>query len=189
MLRRLFSSQTRVDLLVLLLGRPEERFYVRELARQLKRDISGIKRELDNLEKAGILQSVKAGNLRYYSASPRSPVYSELKAIVDKTRAVPGTVGAALRRVKGIVVAFLYGAKADALATDAGALDLIVVGSPEMPALNQAVADLEQRLGREINLLAFDRAEFVRRREEGDPFLTEVLQGDRVVVAGSDEAL
>ncbi|MBI3080917.1 MAG: transcriptional regulator, partial [candidate division NC10 bacterium] len=71
MLRRLFSSQTRVDLLVLFLSRPEERFYVRELARQLKRDIS---RELDNLEKAGILQSVKVGNLLYYSANLQSPV-------------------------------------------------------------------------------------------------------------------
>ena len=189
MLQRLFSSQTRVDLLVLFLSRPGDRVYVRELARQLKRDISGIKRELDNLEKVGILQSVKAGNLRYYSANARSPVYVELKAIIDKTRAIPATVASALRQVQGIVVAFLYGAKADALATDAGALDLIVVGSPEMAALNQAVADLEQRLGREINILVFDRAEFLRRREEGDPFLTEVLQGDRVVVAGSDEAV
>jgi DNA-binding transcriptional ArsR family regulator len=189
MLQRLFSSQTRVDLLVRLLGRPEERFYVRELARQLRRDISGIKRELDNLEKAGILQSLKVGNLRYYSANLRSPVYPELKAIIDKTRGVPGTIAAALRKVEGVVAAFLYGAKADALATDAGALDLIVVGSADMAGLNQTVADLEQRLGREINLLVFDRAEFVRRREEGDPFLTEVLQGDRVVVVGSDDAL
>jgi hypothetical protein len=186
MLRRLFSSQTRVDLLVLFLSRPEERFYVRELARQLKRDIS---RELDNLEKAGILQSVKVGNLLYYSANLQSPVYPELKAMIDKTRAVPGTIAAALRKLEGVVVAFLYGAKADALATDAGALDLIIVGSPDMAALNQTVAQLEQRLRREINLLVFDRAEFARRREEGDPFLTEVLQGDRVVLVGSDDAL
>ena len=189
MLRRLFSSQTRVDLLVLFLSRPEERVYVRELARQLRRDISGIKRELDNLEKAEILQSVKVGNLRYYSANFQSPVYPELKAIVDKTRAVPGTIAAALRKVEGVVVAFLYGAKADALATDAGALDLIIVGPPDLAALNQTMADLERRLGREINLLVFDRAEFARRREEGDPFLTEVLQGDRVVLVGSDNAL
>jgi len=189
MLERLFSSQTRVGLLVLLLGRPEERFYIRELARQLKRDISGIKRELDNLEKAGVLQSVKVGNLKYYSANLQSPLYPELKAIMDKTRAVPGTIAGALRAVEGIVAAFLYGAKLDALATDAGPLDLIVVGAPEMNALNQAVAGLEERLGREINLLVFDGAEFSRRREEGDPFVTEVLQGDRVVLVGSDDAL
>ncbi len=189
MLRRLFSSKTRVELLVLFLSRPEERFYVRELARQLKRDISGIKRELDNLEKAGILQSVKVGNLRYYGANLQSPVHPELKAIIQKTRAVPGTIASVLRKVEGVVAAFLYGAKADALATDAGALDLIIVGSPDMAALNQTVAGLEQRLGREINLLVFDRAEFVRRREEGDPFLTEVLQGDRVALVGSDYAL
>jgi len=189
MLRRLFSSQTRVELLVLFLSRPEERLYVRELARRLKRDISGIKRELDNLEKVGILQSAKVGNLRYYSANLRSPLYPELKAIIDKTSAVPGTITAALRKVEGIAAAFLYGAKADALATDAGALDLIIVGAPDMATLNQTVADLERRLTREINLLVFDRAEFARRREEGDPFLTEVLQGDRVVLVGSVDAL
>ena len=61
MLIRLFSSETRVSLLTLFFTRLDKRFYVRELARQLGRDISGIKRELDNLERAGLLTSEKVG--------------------------------------------------------------------------------------------------------------------------------
>jgi DNA-binding MarR family transcriptional regulator len=66
MLTRLFSSQTRVGLLRLFYTHPQDRFYTRQIARELHRDISGIKRELDNLEKAGLLISDKVGNLRYH---------------------------------------------------------------------------------------------------------------------------
>ena len=69
MLERLFSSKTRVGILRLLFSNPDERYYVRQIARELGRDISGIKRELDNLDKAGLLASEKIGNLRYYTVN------------------------------------------------------------------------------------------------------------------------
>jgi len=55
MLTRIFSSHTRVGLLRLFFSHPENRYYVRQISRELRRDISGIKRELDNLEKSGLL--------------------------------------------------------------------------------------------------------------------------------------
>ena len=90
MLQRLFSSKTRVDLLRLFFTRPDQRYYVRQISRELKRDISGIKRELDNLEKAGILTSEKMGNLRYYSASKAAAIYPEIKSIIAKTVGAQG---------------------------------------------------------------------------------------------------
>ncbi len=174
MLDRLFSSETRVQLLTLFLSRPEDRFYVREIVRELKRDISGIKRELDNLEKAGLLTSSKVGNLRYYTVDKSFPLYPELKAIIDKTRGVPQAVGEALRSIAGIRVAFIFGG---ADIPEEQAIDLLVVGRPRMAQLNRGVADLEVRIGRRINCLVFDEGEFERRKAEGDPFLGEVLQG------------
>ena len=64
MLERIFSSKTRVELLRLFFSNTEGRLYVRQIARELGRDISGIKRELDNLDKAGLVASEKVGNLR-----------------------------------------------------------------------------------------------------------------------------
>jgi DNA-binding transcriptional ArsR family regulator len=182
MLERLFSSGTRVALLDLFLSRPGERYYVREIARQLKRDISGIKRELDNLEKVGLLASAKVGNLRYYAADKSSPLYPELKAIIDKTRGVPQAIGDALRSITGIRLAFIFG---EPQVPEGHAIDVLVVGRPNMPHLNRSVADLELRIGRSINYLVFDEGEYERRKAEGDPFMHEVLQGRTIPLIGS----
>lgn len=182
MLVRLFSSQTRVELLEFFLSRPDRRFYVREIVRELQRDISGIKRELDNLERVGLLTSSKVGNLRYYGVERSFPLYAELKAIIDKTRGIPQAIGEALRGIAGIRVAFVFG---DHEAPERGAIDLLVVGRAHMAQLNRVVADLELRLGRSINYLVFDEGEYQRRKAEGDPFVREVLQGRTVLLIGS----
>ena len=59
MLKSLFSSSTRADVLSLLLNSPDEQFYIREIAKLLRKNPSGIKRELDNLEKMEIVRSEK----------------------------------------------------------------------------------------------------------------------------------
>lgn len=186
MLDRLFSSETRVALLELFLSRPGDRFYLREIVRELKRDISGIKRELDNLEKAGLLTSTKVGNLRYYTVNTSFPIYPELKAIIDKTRGVPQAMSEALRSITGIRIAFIFG---DADAPEGGAIDLLVVGRPRMAQLNRGIADLELSIGRSINCLVFDEGEYQRRKSEGDPFLREVLQGRTIPLIGSGHDL
>lgn len=182
MLDRLFSSETRVQLLELFLSREEQRYYVREIARELKRDISGIKRELDNLEKAGLLTSTKIGNLRYYAVNKTFPLYPELKAIIDKTRGVPQAIGEALRGVAGIRVALIFGKRE---VPEGEAIDVLVMGRPQMAQLNRVVAALELRIGRSINYLVFDERELQRRKAEGDPFLREVLQGRMIPLIGS----
>jgi hypothetical protein len=182
MLDRLFSSETRVQLLELFLSREDRRYYVREIARELKRDISGIKRELDNLEKAGLLASTKVGNLRYYAVDKTFPLYPELRAIIDKTRGVPQAIGEALRGVAGIRVALIFGKHE---VPEGEAIDVLVMGRPQMAQLNRAVAALELRIGRSINYLVFDERELERRKAEGDPFLREVLQGRVIPLIGS----
>jgi hypothetical protein len=182
MLDKLFSSETRVQLLELFLSRQDQRYYVREISRELKRDISGIKRELDNLEKAGLLTSTKVGNLRYYIVNKTFPLYPELKAIIDKTRGVPQAIGEALRGVAGIRVALLFGKPE---VPEGEAIDMLVMGRPQMAQLNRVMAALELRIGRSINYLVFDERELQRRKAEGDPFLREVLQGRTIPLIGS----
>src|SRR3972149_6406629 len=108
MLTKLFSSQTRVALLRLFFPHPDNRYYVRQIARELRRDISGIKCELDNLEKAGLLLSDKVGNLRYYSVNKTAAIYSEVKGIVAKTVGVQATIYEALAPLGGVRQAWLY---------------------------------------------------------------------------------
>jgi len=189
MMKRLFASKTRTDLLRLFFTRIDAKLYVREIAREVRRDISGIKRELDNLEKAGVLTSEKVGNLRYYEVNRACPIFAELRAIVAKTVGARASLEDALRRVKGIRAAVLYSTNTHEPGEGPSAVELLVVGEMDLTELNEAINETERSLGREINYLAFDEAEYGRRRKEEDPFLAEVLKGRHVVLLGRADEL
>lgn len=57
MLEKLFGSLARVKILKLFLLHPDEKHYIRQLARGLKLQVNSIRRELENLEKFGLLVS------------------------------------------------------------------------------------------------------------------------------------
>ncbi len=188
MLEKLFSSKTRVELLRLFFSNPEGRLYVRQIARQLGRDISGIKRELDNLDKIGLLTSEKLGNLRYYTVNKNAPIYPEIKTIISKTVGIPGTIMDSLRGLGGLRQAWMYSMNSHPPGEGSGPALLLIVGRVDLAELNEAITRLESELGREINYTVFDEAEFKRRRAEADPFLTELFGGRNVLLIGRDDA-
>ena len=189
MLTRLFSSQTRVALLRLFFTHPEEKYYVRQIAREIRRDVSGIKRELDNLERTGLLVSEKVGNLRYYSVNKTAPIYTEVKSIVAKTVGVQAAMCEALAPLGGLRQAWLYSTNSHPPGEGMGSVFLLIVGGVDLAALNEAITRLEESLGREINYTVFDEGEFQRRRAEADPFVTEVLGGRNVLLIGRDDGV
>ena len=66
MLDKLFTSGIRADIMSLLFNNPEEKFYVREIARLINKNPSGVKRELDKLEEMDLALTEKEGNLKYF---------------------------------------------------------------------------------------------------------------------------
>jgi len=57
MLEMLFGSRARVKILKIFLLHPEEKYYIRQLSRDLKLQVNSVRRELENLEKFGVLIS------------------------------------------------------------------------------------------------------------------------------------
>lgn len=57
MLAKLFGSNSRVKLLKAFLLHPQNKYYIRQLARELKLQINSVRRELENLEEFGLLIS------------------------------------------------------------------------------------------------------------------------------------
>jgi hypothetical protein len=189
MLEKLFSSKTRVELLRLFFSNPEGRLYVRQIARELGRDISGIKRELDNLDKAGLLTREKLGNLRYYAVNKGAAIYPEIKSIIAKTVGAPGIIAGSLNGLGGLHQAWMYSLNSHPPGEGPGPVLVLVVGRVDLMELNEAITRLESTLGREINYTVFDESEFQRRRAEADPFLTEVFGGRNVLLIGRDDAV
>lgn len=179
-LKMLFSSAIRADLLALLLNSPDEKFYVREIANLIRKNPSGVKRELDNLEKMGILFSHKVANLRYFQANKTSPLFSELKNLIDKSLGLPGALKTIVR-LAGAKAAFLYGPYADG--EDVGSVDLFIIGASSNN-IGAGLKELEDKFGKKINYTAIDESEYKHRKEKGDVDLEKLLSGKRITLIG-----
>ncbi len=179
MLKSLFSSSIRADVLSLLLNSPDEKFYVREIAKLLRKNPSGVKRELDNLEKMGIVVSEKVANLKYFQAEKESPLFSELKNLITKSLGLPGAIKAVIR-ASGAKAAFIYGPYAEG--EDVDTVDLFVIGAS--PAVLKGFRDLEKKFSQKINCTLMDEDEYKAKRRKKDAALKRLLSGKRISLIG-----
>ncbi len=179
-LKDLFSSSIRADVLALLLNSPDEKFYMREIANLIRKNPSGVKRELDRLEKMGIVISEKIANLKYFKANKESPLYSELKGLIAKSLGLPGALKALLR-ASGVRRAFIYGSYARG--DDSGPVDLFVIGGT-VSSIDEGIKGLEKRFGVKINYLFMDEEEYKKKRQKGDSSLKRILSEKRITLIG-----
>ena len=78
-------NKTRRGLLTMLYNRPGEAFYVNQVVKDLGSGSGAVQRELRMATEAGLILREKKGNLVLYRANQESPIYNELKSIIDKT--------------------------------------------------------------------------------------------------------
>jgi predicted nucleotidyltransferase len=187
-LTKLFSS-TRAELLGLFFNNPDDRFYLREIARHIGKDAAGIKRELDNLVRLGLLAIEKRGVQKYYFANKSSPIFSEMKGLIFKTTGVQGAMKASLSRLKGVKIAFIYGSYAKGAEKEDSNINLMVIGQANITELNDMVMGLEEKLKRDIDYLVFDEQEYWKRKESKDPFIREILKGKKIFLVGKEDEL
>jgi predicted nucleotidyltransferase len=185
----LFGKSMRA-ILAQLYGRPDRRFYVREIARAAGVPPSSLQRELAALTRAGIIERHENGRQVYYQANLNIPIFAELKGIVTKTFGVADFVRDILRpHEKHIRAAFIYGSVAKGTEAPGSDVDLFVIGDlpPSQLAidLNKIMLDLHRR----VSLTSYSVEEFVERAAEEDPFVTRVLQGPVIWLIGSKESV
>lgn len=188
MLAKLFSA-TRAELLGLFFNNPDDRFYLREIARHIGKDAAGIKRELDNLVKMGLIAREKRGVQKYYFVNKNSPIFSEMKGLIFKTTGVQGAMKASLSRLKGVKTACIYGSYARGSEKEDSNINLMVIGQANITELNDMVMGLEDKLKRDIDYTVFDEQEYRKRKEMKDPFIREVLKGKKIFLVGKDDEL
>lgn len=179
MLKSLFSSSIRADVLSLLLNSPGDKYYVREIAKLLKKNPSGIKRELDNLERMGILFSEKVANLKYFQANRESPLFTELKDLLTKSLGLSGALKAVLRAA-GVKAACIYGPYAEGLSEDK--VDMLIIGAAA--ELTKEFRNIERKLGCTITWIELEEEEYKARKRKKDPKIRAILAGKRIPLIG-----
>ncbi|MFH2202980.1 MAG: nucleotidyltransferase domain-containing protein [Elusimicrobiota bacterium] len=177
------SSSLRRRLLAYYFSNPEQRLYLRELARLINADPGNLSKELKRLEKEGVFLSEKRGNQRHYSLNQDYNLYHELKSIVGKTIGVQGALTGFFRNIPGIQKAFIYGSFAKGEERPGSDVDIcLIVKKPpftEKPLL-EGIKKLENELGREVSYVYFTEQEWKAKQRKNDSFVRGVQRGKRI---------
>jgi predicted nucleotidyltransferase len=186
----LLLGRTRLAILSLLLTRPDRRLYLRQIIRLLGTGQGAVQRELARLVRAGILLKTREGNLAYFKANRSSPVFEELRMLIQKTAGIAGLVRTALVPLAGSIErAFLYGSVARGDERSESDADLMIIGDVSFFDVVSAVSPLQETLGREINPTVFTEAEYAKRLRDNDHFLTQIEAAPRIeILGGSDDS-
>lgn len=177
-------------ILAVLYGRPDEEFYLRELARSSGTTASSLQRDLAALARAGIVLRTARGHQVYFRANRACPVFDELRGLVVKTFGVAEILRQALRPLADrIDAAFVYGSVARGEERAGSDVDLFLVGEAGFGEVIEALAPAQRRLAREINPTIFPREEFARKVRAGNHFLATVLEGRKLYLMGGKDEL
>ena len=186
----LLFGRTRGAVLALLYGRADQSFYTREIAREIDASVGAVQRELENLSKVGLILRKSVGSQVYYQANRETPIFPEMRALINKTIGVFGVLSSALRPLsKQIIAAFVYGSVAREQETAQSDVDLMVVGKATLDQVLSRVSTTEKAIGRSINPTVYSVAEFKSKLATENHFLTSVLKGHKVFLLGDEDEL
>lgn len=185
----LFGAYRR-QVLSLLLLRPDESFYVREIGRLTGVPAGSLHRELKLLTEAGLLVRSTAGNQVRYEASRECPIYEELTAIFRKTAGLGDVLRDLLSPLADkISLAFIFGSVAQAKEKATSDIDLLVVGAVSFSAVVEACHFGRERLGREVNPVVMSKVAFQTKQREHDRFVSRVLKEPKLFLIGDASEL
>jgi DNA-binding transcriptional ArsR family regulator len=163
MLSQLFTSKTRIQLLLKLFLNPDVSCYLRELATEFAVSPNAVKEELDSLTEAGYLEKQKKGRSIFFRANTSHPIFPELHSIVKKSLGIDRVVEevrAALGDVKAVYILDDY-----ALGKDSGLIDLLIVGDIKADRLQDYVRITEKKIRRKLRVLVLGSDEFEESKQ------------------------
>jgi transcriptional regulator with XRE-family HTH domain/predicted nucleotidyltransferase len=88
-----------------------------------------------------------------------------------------------------ICISFIFGSTARLTQKGGSDIDLFVVGDVRLKDLALTLAEAEQVLGRPINPVIYTKKTFLEKLSERDPFLMQVLNGEKIILGGFDDEL
>ena len=155
-------TRTQARVLGILFRYPERSHYLGEILARANGGSGAVRRELDRLVKAGLVERHKVGNQQHYQANHRSPVFDELGRLVAKVTESANPLElrsasiAALCRRYSVVRLSLFGSAARGELTPASDLDFVIEFAPEksptLAGLTGFKDELEALVGRRVDI-------------------------------------
>jgi len=185
----LFSDYRR-RILALLLLRSEDHYHVREISRLTGVPAGSLHRELKLLADAGLLSRHSAGNQVRYQANRDCPIFNELAGIFRKTCGLSDIIQNALQPLSpAIKAAFIFGSVAKGEEKATSDVDVCVIGTTSFTDVVVALADMNRRIGREINPVVMPYDQFAAKLAAGEQFTTRIMNEPKLFLMGDERDL
>lgn len=167
-------------------GQPDRQYHLSELRRLTGLGSASLQRELNRLVETGLVCSERKGNMRYFKAYEKSPVYPELVALTRKTLGIVPILQEALAPISPkLHAAWIYGSVARQTDTAQSDIDVMLVGDDLfLGEVLELLIPVEAQLGRKINPNCYTVDEFERRLREPDSFVSRVLANPVLALVG-----
>lgn len=186
----IITSKVRIKILELFLSNLDEKYHVRGIVRETVEEINAVRRELEKMEKSGMLKKEPRGNRIYYWLRTDYPLFSDLLSIVSKSTGLGKALIENRNKIGKIGYIMFSGrfARGKARKRDDD-VDILIVGEVVLPELATLIRTEESKRGKEINYTVMSREELDFRKKRRDPFLLGILAGSRTMIVGDEEEL
>lgn len=165
---------------------PDHWWFLTELARHLEVTPSSLQRELESLVTSGFPLRRQDGRRVYFKTNTESPLFPELRGLVEKTAGIIPELKDAIEKFGGrIRLALLCGSVARGEEHARSDMDLMVVGTLKQIDLLPVLRKLENRFRRKINVTLSSPEEFRRKLASTDQLLSTVMDAKTIPLKGS----
>lgn len=186
----IITSKVRVKILNLFFADVREKYHVRGIVREVKEEINAVRRELERLEKTGILAKEPRGNRLYYWPRSEYLYFEDILSIVSKNVGLGGQIIANRRKIGNVSFVMFSGKFARRMERkNDDEVDILMVGEVILPELASYIRVEESKRAKEINYTVMTRDEFEFRKKRRDPFLLGILSGGRIMIIGNESDL
>jgi len=175
MLKRLFTSNTRIKLLTVFVSNIDQEYYIRELTRKLNEQINSIRRELDNLKKMGFLKSKLKNRKKYYYINKNFIILDELKLIIKKVLSDKSAVAKKMAKLGKIRLLVLSGQFVENQESN---IDILIVGEIEKEKLTNFINE-EFKLKNPVKFAIMSVADYEYRVNCHDKFINDILNNSK----------
>jgi len=169
-------SKVAIKLLDYYFLNPDTQHYINELARILELDPKNTETKLKEFEKSGLFKSEFRGKERYFFLAKDSSLLEHYRQIFLKTYGIEKRLKDALRGIKGLKEAYIFGSYATNKMDSSSDIDILAIGSHSVLELQRLIAKLQKDIGREFNVKNLSQKEFEIKKKGKEPFITGVFK-------------
>ena len=186
----LFGSGTRVDVLWCFLQNPDDWFGSRDLEKLTGRSQSDCRRNMKILSNLGLIKNVRSGHNEIRLSGNRfilnknHPWIPPLRMLLEKSIGGLSILSEAVQKLPDIEVAFVFGSFATSEQTPLSDIDLMVIGRHSLMTLAEPISEVEERIGRDIQIIAYSPEEWQNKFKERNHFVASLMGSPKIFIVG-----